>query len=273
MLRHAIIAAIALSLCIATATAQETTAAQGTATVSLSCSDMEVTDLLAKLSQEAKVAIVTDGAVKGKLTMNLNNVTVEQALSTVGKIAKLEWVKVHTAPASEGESIDAGKLFTLVNALKAFDNTPPVMWGEPDSGSWGLFVPPVKEGSGKVPSVAEQLGMKPVYLVRVEQAAPAANVETASAVAPTQPLAVPPADTQLAAQSLWAHFSQVPVEQRAQVMRELGRMMYDNLTPDQRDQMRRSFDGRRTRGDGTEGNFRFERRTRTESETRTNRQP
>jgi Spy/CpxP family protein refolding chaperone len=64
---------------------------------------------------------------------------------------------------------------------------------------------------------------------------------------------VPPADPRAAAQELWGYFSQIDPQQRRDVMREIGHMMYENMTPEQREAMHQRWGDGRGRRDGQPG--------------------
>ncbi len=222
-------------------------------TISVDFTDMDISQALATLAQKAKITVVVDPNIKGKVTCSLNDVQPEQALATICKLNKLTWVKTYASAGSDTSKLDATKLINLLDALKALGGNS-LIWEDPASGSATVFASGVKLESEKVASMATDLKLKPVYLVRGESSA---STEAAKAAqqGPKQVQSIsvmmPPSDPRAAAQEVWSYFAQMTPEQRGQVMHEIRHMMYESLTPEQREQIRRRFDDfRRRRDDG-----------------------
>ena len=85
-----------------------------TGTISLQLNDVDITQALTTLSQQANVTVLGDTTVKGKVTCSLSGLTTEQALDTICKMNKLEWYKTY---AGAGTELSASKLFKLLDAL------------------------------------------------------------------------------------------------------------------------------------------------------------
>jgi len=239
-MRYAIVVSLMLLLVGGAYAAEQS----GPNTVSLQVNDVDIGEALAALSQQAQVSILGDSTVKGKVTCNLNNVSLEQALDTLCKMNKLVWLKAY----ADG-SPSASSLFKLFDALKELGGSA-LICEDPTTQCRTIFVPSAEPASVDASAVVSGLKLKAVYLVRAEPDAAAKEAEKAAQQGPTPPaLLTPPADVQAAAQNVWNYFGQMPMEQQFQVMRELRQMMYQNLTPEQMQNMRSMFGDRRPRGD------------------------
>ncbi|MDH7482551.1 MAG: hypothetical protein QHH26_11355 [Armatimonadota bacterium] len=243
---------IAMSLGMAFA-AEEPQQTPAQSTISIDFADMDISQALSSLAQKAQITIVVDPNIKGKVTCSLNDVQPEQALATICKLNKLTWVKTYTSAGSDTSKLDATKLINLLDALKALGNNSLIL-EDSASQSATIFAAGVKLEAEKVNSMAADLKLKPVYLVRGESSASAEAAKKAQE-GPKQVQSIsvmmPPSDPRAAAQEVWSYFAQMTPEQRGQVMHEIRHMMFENLTPEQREEMRRRFeDWRRRRDDG-----------------------
>ena len=217
--------------------------AQGTAqpaTVSLQLSDVDITQALTTLSQQGGMAIVGDATVKGKVSCSLSGVSAQEALDTLCKMNKLEWYKTYASPGSD-QKISASKLFTLLDALKDLGGAA-VICEDPKTQTRTVFVPSAGADSVDASALASGLKLKEVYLVRAipdpekVKADKAKAQQTASAG-----LGAPPSDPAVAAGQLYNYFTQMPMEQQFQTMDQVRHMMFDNMTPEQRQQLHDMF--------------------------------
>jgi hypothetical protein len=113
------------------------------------------------------------------------------------------------------------------------------------AGTETVFVPGAKAGAVNAGSVAENLNLKPVYLVRAEPdpAAEAEKEKEKQNQMANQVTLAAASDPQAAAQNVWNYFSQMPIEQGFQAMEELRRMFFQSMTPDQMRQMHDMYGG------------------------------
>lgn len=222
-------------------------AADQAASVSLQFTEKDVLEVLGSISQQAQISVVADSTVKGKVSLAVSGVTVADSLDMICKPNKLEWYKAYTRVGAEKPS--ASKLFKLMDALKELGGTA-LICQDPRSKAQTVFVPSAGEASVDNSAIASQLKMKEIYLIRAipDPVAIQAEKDKAKATQGNNLASAPPADPQVAAQQVWGYFSQMPMQQAFQTMHELGQLMRDNMTPEQRDQMRSYWN--RRRGDG-----------------------
>ena len=220
--------------------------------ISLQLKEVDIEEALATLSQQAQAAILGDATVKGKVSCNLGGITIEQALDVICGMNKLEWSKVY-ASAGIDERPSATKLFKLLDSLKELGGST-VICEDSKTESHTIFAPSAKAGSLDVTSVITGLNLKPVYLIRANPDLAAAEREKEEAQAVQRAagslLAMPLADPRAAAGQVWNYFGQMPVQQQFQVMHELRSMMFQNLTPEQLENMRGMFGGGRRDREG-----------------------
>jgi hypothetical protein len=213
--------------------------------VSLDLMSADITEALTKLSQQANVSIMGDSTVKGKVTCNLNDVTLEQALDTICKMNKLTWVKVYVS-ADVLAKQSPSEIFGLLDALRQL-STSALICEDPQAQKQVVFVPDASINSIDVSTISKSLNLKPVYLLRAELEVQSTKTEQKNS---TSGLTVPPADPRVAASQLWNYFSQIPVEQRWEVMRHLRDMLFQYTTPEERERFfDRSWRRHRTRPD------------------------
>jgi len=243
-MRYAIVVSLMLLLVGGAYAAEQS----GPNTISLQVNDVDIGEALAGLSQQAQVSILGDSTVKGKVTCNLKNLPLEQALDTLCKMNKLVWLKAY-ASVPAGGSPSASSLFKLFDALKELGGSA-LICEDPTTQSRTIFVPSAEPASVDASAVVSGLKLKAVYLVRAEPDPAAKEAEKAAQQRPSAPaLLTPPADVTAAAQNVWNYFGQMPMDQQFQVMHELRHMMFQNLTPEQMQNMRNMFGDGRQRGD------------------------
>lgn len=199
------------------------------AKVSVSFSDADAGQALIELAQKAQLTVLGDATVKGKVNASLNNVTPEQALDTICRTNNLEWYKAYISVAPN-EKPNAQKVLALIDSLKALGNTTVICQNVAKQQDT-VFVPAAVAGSVDIGPVAEALKLKPVYVVRAIPKPVDPNAANQSA------LGTPPAEVTAAASQLWNYFSQMAPETQWQVMGQIGRMMRDSMTPEQRQAM------------------------------------
>ncbi len=217
--------------------------------VAVDFQDVDAAEALVTLAQKAQVTILGDASVKGKVNCNfIQEVPVDQVLDTVCKPINLEWSKVLiSVPPNEKPS--AAKVFALLDALKALGSTS-VLCQNPATKDQTLFVPKAQPDVLDLSPVADSLKLKAVYVVR-------AVPKPVDRTAPPQtgPLGQPSPEVTAAANQVWNFFSQMPSDQQFQVMRELGSMIRNNMSPEQQQQMRERWMRDRQDG-GDRGNWR-----------------
>ncbi len=210
-------------------------------TISLQLSEADITEALASVSQQGRVSILGDATVKGKVSCGLSGLTVEQALDTICKVNKLQWVKAYVRT---DEKLGAGKLFELLDALKELGGAV-LICEDPSSKGQTVFVPSAGGDPMDASALASTLKLKQVYLVRAEPD-PAAEKQSEPATV------LPPVsgDPRVAAEQVHNYFGQMPLQQQFEAMRELGRMIWQSMTPEEMEAMRARFRDRRgPRGD------------------------
>lgn len=200
--------------------------------VSLDLSAADINDAFTKLSQQAKVSIMGDSTVKGKVTCSLNNVTAEQALDTICRMNKLVWVKAYVS-ADPSTKQSPSEVFALLDALKQLNGTTLVAI-DPNTQKQTVFVREAEVGSIDLTTLPGALNLKPVYLVRAEPEQVAKKTDTK---ADSTSLTTPPADPRTAASQVWNYFGKMPSEQRWEVMRQLRDIMFQSMTPEERDRL------------------------------------
>lgn len=225
--------------------------AQGTAqpaTVSLQLSDVDITEALTTLSQQGGMAIVGDATVKGKVSCSLSGVSAEDALDTLCKMNKLEWYKTYASPDSD-QKISASKLFTLLDALKDLGGAA-VICEDPKTQTRTVFVPSAGADSVDASALASGLKLKEIYLVRAIPDPEKIKADKAKAQQTGAGLGAPPSDPAAAAGQLYNYFAQMPTQQQFETMDQVRHMMFDNMTPEQRQQLHDMF---RQQGGGRRG--------------------
>lgn len=223
------------------------------AKISIQLADLDVEQAFTNLSQMSQLMILGDSTVKGKVNCNLSDVTAEQALDTICKMNNLEWLKIYANP-NKAEKLTASKLFGLLDSLKELGGAA-LICEDATAQTQTVFIPGAKSGSVDSASIATSQSLKPVYLVRAipDPVAIASEKEKQAQLAKNLGAQVPPADAKAAAQQVWGYFSQMPMDQTFQVMRELRQMMFQNMTPEQMQAMRDSFGNRGPGGGGNGG--------------------
>ncbi|MGB9587007.1 MAG: hypothetical protein ACPL7O_02385, partial [Armatimonadota bacterium] len=113
--------------------------------VSLDLTTADINDAFTKLSQQAKVSIMGDSTVKGKVTCSLNNVTAEQAIDTICRMNKLVWVKAYVS-ADPSTKQTPSEVFALLDTLKQLNGTT-LVFVDPKTQKQTVFVREAEAGS------------------------------------------------------------------------------------------------------------------------------
>lgn len=220
--------------------------------VAVDFQDVDAAQALLTLSQKAQVTILGDATVKGKVNCNyVQAVPVDEVLDTICRGNGLEWHRAFISTTTD-EKPNAGKILALLDALKAVGNTP-LICQSPSLKQQTVFIPGTQPEALDLGPLADSLKLKAVYLVRATPKPVDPNAAQTSA------LGQAPAEVTAAANQVWNYFSQMPVQQQFQVMRELGNMIRNNMTPETMEQMREMWrrDGARDGGrDGQRGDWR-----------------
>ncbi len=202
-----------------------------TGAISLSLTDTDIAVALATLSQKANVSILGDNTVKGKVSCSLSGMTIDQALDNICKMNKLEWYKTY-AKAGATEKPSASKLFKLLDALKDLGGAA-VICSDPVAKTQTVYIPGAEAGSVDASTLATSMKLKEIYLVRAIPV-PVEKTEPTK-VALGSPLQ---GDAAAAAGQLYGYLQQMPMDQQLQTMNELRHQFFNNMTDDQRNQMR-----------------------------------
>ena len=229
-MRYVIFACVMLLMSGAAYAAEQGTAA----TVSLQLSEADIVEALASVSQQGQVSILGDATVKGKVSCGLSGLTVEQALDTICKVNKLQWVKAYVRT---DEKLGAGKLFELLDALKELGGSA-LICEDPSTKGQTVFVPGVGSDPVDASTLVSTLKLKQVYLVRAAPDPAEKQAEAATVLPPVS------GDPRAAAEQVSSYLGQMPMQQQFEAMHELRHMMFDNLTPEQREAMGGMFRGR-----------------------------
>jgi hypothetical protein len=230
------------------------------ASVALDFSNVDVAQALSALSTKANVNILGDSTVKGTVSCSLSGVTAEQALDTICKMNKLEWYKTYTtATTSIDDKATASKLFKLLDALKDLGGSA-VICSDPKTQTQTVFIPNAGAKSLDTSTVATDLKLKSIYIVRAIPDPAKLQADKAKTDASKTALGNPAnTDPKTAAGQLVGYLQQMPMDQQLQTMSEMRHQMFDNMTPEQRDQVRQYFQqnggwrGGGNRGPGGQG--------------------
>lgn len=213
--------------------------------VTLNLSDTDITQALTTLSQQGNISILGDASVKGKVSCSLSGVTAEQALDTICKMNKMEWYKTYSAASdSTTDKPNATKLFKLLDALKDLGGAA-VICSDPKTQTQTVFIPNAGT-SVDTPALANGLKLKAVYLVRAIPDPAAKTAAKSTDVAKNVPLG----DTKALANSFYTALQQMPMDQQFQTMSDLRHQIFDNMTPQQRDDMQNYFRQQHQNGQG-----------------------
>lgn len=143
--------------------------------VSISLSDAKPSEIVESLAKQAKNKILLESTAKAKVTLSLEDIPLENALSAFCKAGKFEWRKVYLDPES--------KLLEQPDRLAATVRLVSGM-GFPDlivSGSSTKKVAIYSEGEKAVKEaeskLVKDLGLSPVYLITNDAAVAAKKTE------------------------------------------------------------------------------------------------
>ena len=222
-----------LLTCAVFAADEPAQSAQGTKVI-IQFEDVDAADALVALSQKAQITILGDATVKGKVSGNfINEVPIEDVLNTICKPNNLEWysARISIAP---NERPNAQRILALIDALKGLGNTSLIVQN-PLKKQDTVFIAAAEAGSVDFGPLSDSLKLRPIYVVRAVPQPVGPNAPQASA------LGQPPAEVSAAASQVWNYFSQMQPQTQMQVMRELGRMVFQNIPREQMDQMREQW--------------------------------
>lgn len=214
-------------------------------TVTLQFDGAEIGEVLSSLSSQAGISIIGDSTVKGKVTCNLSKIGLTEALDAVCKMNKLEWVKTYVGTE---ERPNAARIFKQLDALKELYDAP-LIYEDPKTKGQAVFVPPSAETPVDVSGLKSSLKLREIYLVRAEpdlEAIAAAKEKEKAAAEQAGSFArvSPPSDPRAAAKDVWGYFGQMTMDQQFAVLREVGSLIRENLTPEQMQALRDRFGGR-----------------------------
>lgn len=240
---------IVLSLLVFLAAAGQAADQAEPAKINLELADLDVGQALSNLSQMCQITVLADPGLKGRVTCNLSSVTVEQALDIICKTNKLVWVKVYVRPKADGQ-LSASTLFKLLDSVKELGGSA-LICEDTKAQSQTIFIPSAQTGSVDASAIAKELKLTTVYLVRTESDPAASAKDETEKTDATGPagvaplLQIPPSDPREAAGRAWDYFRQMPIEQSVRAVHELQHMLYRNMSPEQREELRRAFGGER----------------------------
>lgn len=153
-------------------------AAAQDAKVALDAQDMPIAQAMANLSKQAGIQIICDTGVSGTVTGSFTSIELESLLDSITKANGLKWQKLYLPTPSEEQKPTLEQVKAQAAAVAAVSGGAMVVY-DPATGKQKVFVEQPKD----TPSVdPDKLGLKPVYLVSLPQAAqPAKKTTTAAA--------------------------------------------------------------------------------------------
>lgn len=138
-------------------------AANGSLVVTVSASGTPVKEVLTSLAAQSKQKIIVETSVKGSITSPVKESSIEAALTSVCKSARLVWRKVYIDPKSELlEKPD--RLASTLRLLTGMSFPDMVVAGSSTS-KLSLVCQQKQTVEGAQEKIVKDLGMEPVYLV------------------------------------------------------------------------------------------------------------
>lgn len=131
--------------------------------ITLDVKDKPVADVITSLASQSKQKILLESNVKGKVTLSLNDVELDAALSAVCKSTNLVWRKVYIDPKSE--LLDKPDRFAATLRLMAGMSFPDLVIAGSSNNKIGVHCQQKQGVEDAQDKIVKDLGMEPVYLV------------------------------------------------------------------------------------------------------------
>jgi len=131
--------------------------------ITLDVKDAPVADVITSLAGQSKQKILLESNVKGKVTLSLNDVELDAALSAVCKSTNLVWRKVYIDPKSD--LLDKPDRFAATLRLMAGLSFPDLVVAGSSNNKIGVHCQQKQGVEDAQDKIVKDLGMAPVYLV------------------------------------------------------------------------------------------------------------
>lgn len=187
--------------------------------IKLDVKDAPIADVITSISAQSKQKILSESNVAGKLTLTVENLSVDAALSAVCKSGNLVWRKVYIDPKSE--LLDKPDRFAATLRLMAGLSFPDLVVAGASNRKIGVVCQQKQGVQDAQDKIVKDLGMEPVYLVSNDALVAAKEAQKNSAVSKY---------TDMAKKQL-EMFMQMNPEEREQALLDSLNLM-DNLGPD-----------------------------------------
>lgn len=187
--------------------------------VSLDVKDTPVADVVTSISSQSKKKILLESNVKGKVTVNAQDLTVEAALSAVCKSTNLVWRKVYIDPKSE--LLEKPDRFAATLRLMSGLSFPDVVVADASNSKIGVLCQQKKGVDDAQDKIVKDLGMEPVYLVSNDALVAAKEAEKNTAVSKYTDMAKKQLDM----------FMEMTPEEREQALLDSINLM-DSISPE-----------------------------------------
>jgi len=194
--------------------------------------DTPIQEVLAKIGQDMRVAIVADSSVSGKVTLGLKNKPLPEALDVLCKQLGLTWRRIFLP---RNQNIAPDKLSEIIRALKALEVA-------------GIFIedPATGQGTSLMKNFPLQPGydaqmtaggsaFKAVYLVTDEKASKTAQARKEEKGSKDQKPGRVQRYVDIAREQMEMLMQMTPEERREAMM--AGMQMFMNMDPQARQQM------------------------------------
>lgn len=139
--------------------------------VSLTAKDTKITELLDSLAKQSKQRFVVETLAKGTITLSLTDVSLESALDSVCKSAKLDWRKVCISP--DSKLLEQPDRFAATVRLVSGFSYPDMVVAGASNGRVGVHCSDKTAVKKAEDTQAKDLGMTTVYLISNDAAAAA----------------------------------------------------------------------------------------------------
>ena len=131
--------------------------------IKLDVKDAPIADVITSIVAQSKQKILSESNVKGKVTLTVQNLTVDAALSAVCKSNNLVWRKVYIDPKSE--LLDKPDRFAATLRLMAGLSFPDLVVAASSNSKISVICQQKKGVEDAQDKIVKDLGMEPVYLV------------------------------------------------------------------------------------------------------------
>lgn len=133
------------------------------AKITVSVKDAPIADVLASIASQAKQKILLESNVKGKVSLNVEGITLDAALTAVCKSTNQVWRKVYIDPKSE--LIEKPDRFAATLRLMAGMSFPDLVVAGASNSKIGVHCQQKQGVEDAQDRIVKDLGMVPIYLV------------------------------------------------------------------------------------------------------------